>query len=191
MKVGYVRVSTVEQNPARQEKLMAEYGVERIYSEKLSGKNTDRPEFKKMMSFLREGDTLVVESFSRLSRSTRDLIDTVKTLNDKGVSLVSDKEKLDTTTPQGRLVMTMFGAIYEFERECLLERQREGIEIAKAAGKYKGRKAIPVTEEFLKIAENWKKGSLSMKDAIAKSGVSKSTFLRKCKEHGIRKGAVA
>lgn len=189
MKVGYVRVSTLEQNPARQEKLMAEYGVERIYEEKISGKDLNRPEFTEMMSFLREGDTLYVESFSRLSRSTRDLIDTVQELNARGVSLVSHKEKLDTTTPQGRLVMTVFAAIYEFERENILERQREGIAIAKAAGKYKGRKAIPVTQEFLKIAENWKKGDIALKDAIAKSGVSKSTFLRKCKEAGIRKSA--
>lgn len=128
-----------------------------------------------------------VESFSRLSRSTRDLIDTVNALNEKGVSLVSDKEKIDTTTPQGRLVMTVFAAIYQFERENTLERQREGIAIAKREGKYKGRKPIEVTDSFLKIARKWEKGELALKDAIAQSGVSQSTFFRKCKEHGIRK----
>ena len=187
MKVGYVRVSTVEQNPARQEELMKSFGVDKVYSEKLSGKDTNRPQFKEMLSFLREGDTLYVESFSRLSRSTRDLIDTVNALNEKGVSLVSDKEKIDTTTPQGRLVMTVFAAIYQFERENTLERQREGIAIAKREGKYKGRKPIEVTDSFLKIARKWEKGELALKDAISQSGVSQSTFFRKCKEQGIKK----
>lgn len=190
MKVGYVRVSTVEQNPARQVELMERCGVEKIYQEKLSGKDTNRPEFKEMLEFLREGDTLYVESFSRLSRSTQDLISTVNLLNDKGVSLVSDKEKIDTTTPQGRLVMTVFAAIYQFERENTLERQREGIEIAKRQGKYKGRKPIAVTDAFLKIARQWQKGEMSLKDAVAQSGVSESTFFRKCKQQGIRRVTV-
>lgn len=187
MKVGYVRVSTTDQNPARQDELMKSFGVDKVYSEKLSGKDTKRPQFQEMIDFLREGDILYVESFSRLSRSTRDLLDTVNTLNEKGVSLVSDKEKIDTTTPQGRLVMTVFAAIYQFERENTLERQREGIEIAKRQGKYKGRKPIEVTDAFLKIARNWEKGELQLKDAVELSGVSQSTFFRKCKEHGIRK----
>lgn len=187
MKVGYVRVSTVEQNLARQDELMKSFGVDKVYSEKLSGKDTKRPQFQEMIDFLREGDTLYVESFSRLSRSTRDLLDTVNTLNEKGVSLVSDKEKIDTTSPQGRLVMTVFAAIYQFERENTLERQREGIAIAKRQGKYKGRKPIEVTDAFLKIARNWEKGELALKDAVELSGVSQSTFFRKCKEHGIKK----
>lgn len=187
MKVGYVRVSTTEQNPARQIELMERCGVDKIYQEKVSGKDTNRPEFKEMLEFLREGDTLYIESFSRLSRSTQDLINTVNLLNDKGVSLISDKEKIDTTTPQGRLVMTVFAAIYQFERENTLERQREGIEIAKRQGKYKGRKPIPVTDGFLKIARAWQKGELTLKDAVTQSGVSKSTFFRKCKQQGIRR----
>lgn len=187
MKVGYVRVSTTEQNPARQDELMKSYGVDKVYSEKLSGKNTNRPQFKEMIDFLREGDTLYVESFSRLSRSTRDLLDTVNTLGEKGVCLVSDKEKIDTTTPQGRLVMTVFAAIYQFERENTLERQREGIAIAKREGKYKGRKPIEVTDAFLKIARNWEKGELALKNAVELSGVSQSTFFRKCKQYGIKK----
>ena len=112
MRVGYVRVSTTEQNPARQDELMKSFGVEKVFSEKLSGKDTNRPQFQEMLSFLREGDTLYVESFSRLSRSTQDLLNTIHLLGEKKVSLVSDKEKIDTTTPQGRLVMTVFAAIY-------------------------------------------------------------------------------
>ena len=188
MKVGYVRVSTLEQNPARQEEIMRSFGVEKVFSEKVSGKDTNRPIFKEMLSFLREGDTLYVESFSRLSRSTRDLIDTVNVLGERGVALVSDKENIDTTTPQGRLVMTVFAAIYQFERENLLERQAEGIAIAKKEGKYKGRKPIPLTDSSLHVAGRWSAGELALKDAISLSGMSEATFFRKCKLAGISKG---
>lgn len=187
MRVGYVRVSTLEQNPARQNKLMDELGVDKIFLDKMSGKNTERPEFREMMSFLREGDTLYVESFSRLSRSTADLLNTVAELTKKGVNLVSDKEKVDTTTPQGKFMLTVFAGLSELERENILQRQREGIEIAKAEGKYKGRKAIEVGEEFISIARSWQKGELTLAEAVSLSGMSKATFFRKCKLHGIRK----
>lgn len=187
MKVGYVRVSTAEQNPARQLELMKSLGVEKIYHEKISGKDTNRPQFNEMLSFLREGDILYVESFSRLSRSTRDLLSTVATLTERGFVLVSDKEKFDTGTPQGKFVLTVFAALSEFERESILERQREGIEIAKAEGKYKGRKPIPTTENFFTVAKAWSDGTITLKDDIKESGVSESTFFRRCKQYGIRK----
>ena len=187
MKVGYVRVSTAEQNPARQIELMKSLGVEKIYQEKRSGKNTDRPQFNEMLSFLRDGDTLYVESFSRLSRSTRDLLSTVATLTERGVNLVSNKESFDTSTPQGKFVLTVFAALSEFERESILERQREGIEIAKAEGKYKGRKPIPATDKFFTVAKAWADGKVALKEAIQKSGMSSSTFFRKCKQYEIHK----
>lgn len=187
MKVGYVRVSTVEQNPARQFELMNSLGVEKIYCDKVSGKDTNRPEFQKMLSFLREDDTLYVESFSRLSRSTKDLLSTVALLTERGVNLVSDKEKVDTTTPQGRFMLTVFAALSELERENILERQREGIEIAKAEGKYKGRKPIPVTDKFFHVAKLWSEGDMPLKDAIEQSGVSSATFFRRCKQYQITK----
>lgn len=190
MKVGYVRVSTLDQNPARQEELMKALEVEKVFSEKISGKNTERPQFNAMLSFLREGDTLYVESFSRLSRSTKDLLKTVSVLNEKGVQLVSEKERVDTTTPQGRFMLTVFAALSELERENILERQREGIEIAKAEGKYKGRKPIPVTKQFLMVAHDWADGKLALKEAISQSGMSEATFFRKCKQQGIRRGRV-
>lgn len=186
MRVGYVRVSTEEQNPARQDELMATLGVEKVFSEKQSGKNTDRPQFKAMLEFVREGDTLYVESFSRLSRSTRDLLSTVQLLSDRKVNLVSDKEKVDTTTPQGRFMLTIFAALYELERENILERQREGIEIAKRQGKYKGRQPKP-DEPILSAARKWQKGTLTLKEAIKESGVSEATFFRRCKQNGICK----
>ena len=140
MNVAYIRVSTVEQNEARQLEAMKDKGIEKYFTEKVSAKNTNRPELKAMLDFVREGDTIYIHDFSRLARSTKDLLEIVEYLNDKGVHLVSNKENLDTSTPTGKLLLTMIGAIAEFERENLLERQREGIAIAKEQGKYAGRK---------------------------------------------------
>lgn len=149
-KIGYIRVSTEHQETARQEQIMKDYGVEKIFSEKLSGKNTDRPEFQKMINFLREGDVLYVESISRLSRSIRDLLKTVDILAEKGVSLVSNKENFDTTTPQGRFMLSIFAALSELEREQTLQRQKEGIAQAKERGVYKGRQPIKIDESRFK-----------------------------------------
>lgn len=103
MKVGYVRISTREQNTARQDVLMEKLGVEKVYTDKLSGKNTERPELQKMMDFVREGDVVVVESFLRFARNLRDLLDLTETLEKKGVQFISQKERIDTSGPAGRL----------------------------------------------------------------------------------------
>lgn len=144
MVVGYVRVSTVEQNEARQLETMKKYNVEKIFSEKVSAKDTNRVELNNMLDFIREGDTVVIHDFSRLARSTKDLLMIVELLENKKVDIISSKENLDSGTPTGKLMLTMIGAINEFERANLLERQREGIAIAKAEGKYKGRKEIKI-----------------------------------------------
>ena len=191
MKIGYVRVSTLDQNPARQFEKMESFGVDKIFAEKISGKNTNRPQFKEMLTFAREGDIIYVESFSRLSRSTRDLLETMHTLSERGVSVVSDKEKIDTTTPQGKLVMTVFAAIYQFERETTLQRMQEGLEIAKREGRIKGRPKSGIPEEFKTFAKAWASGEMRLKDAIAESGVSEPTFFRRCRELGIKKCEVA
>ena len=138
MKVAYIRVSTVEQNEARQLEAMKNKDIERYFTEKVSAKDTNRPELQAMLDFVREGDTIYVHDFSRLARSTKDLLDIIEYLKDKGVTLISSKESIDTSTPQGKLMITMLGAIYEFERANLLERQREGIALAVKEGKYKG-----------------------------------------------------
>lgn len=126
----------------RQEVLMQELGVDEVYIDRLSGKNTDRPELKKMMDYVRKGDTVIVESISRFARNTRDLLVLIEKLTEKGVELVSRKEAIDTTTPTGKFMLTVFSAVAELEREYILQRQREGIAIAKAQGKYTGRKPI-------------------------------------------------
>lgn len=144
MELAYIRVSTVEQNEARQVEAMEKYHIEKWFVEKVSAKDTNRPKLQELIDFVREGDTIHIHDFSRLARSTKDLLDIVEQLNAKGVTLVSNKENVDTSTPTGKLMLTMIGAINEFERTNLLERQREGIAIAKRNGVYKGRKEIKI-----------------------------------------------
>lgn len=184
MKVGYVRVSTEDQNTIRQEVMMKELGVEKVYIEKISGKNADRPELKAMMAFVREGDVVIVESISRFARSTRDLLTLVQELTEKKVDFVSQKESIDTKSPQGRFMLTVFGAMAELEREQTLQRQKEGIAAAKEAGKYKGRKPIEVDEETLKdVHTKWYKNEITTAHAIKKLGVSRNTFYRRMWEY--------
>lgn len=191
MKIGYVRVSTEEQNTARQDVLMEELGVEKVFTDKASGKKKDRPGLKEMMSFVREGDVVIVESISRFARSTKDLLELVEQLADKKVEFVSKKESIDTATPQGKFMLTVFGAMAQMEREQLLQRQAEGVAIAKAAGKYKGRKPIDIDKElFAEQYRMWKNGETAPKFMCKKLGVSHATLYRKIeqyeKELGIR-----
>lgn len=136
--LGYVRVSTVEQNDERQKEALKKYNIDKWFEEKVSGKDTKREKLQAMLDYCREGDTIYVHDFSRLARSTKDLLSLVEFLKEKNVHLVSNKENLDSSTATGKLMLTMIAAIAEFERENLLERQREGIAIAKRKGKYKG-----------------------------------------------------
>ena len=181
MRVGYVRCSTIEQNEARQLKMMEEQGAEKLFIDKASGKNTDRRAFKDMMSFVRSEDVVIVESISRIARNTRDLLSIVSELSEKGVEFVSLKESIDTTTPQGRFMLTVFGALAELERENILERQREGIEIAKQKGVYKGRKPIE-RPNFNEVVSMWENGSITAVDAMKRLDMKASTFYRKVKK---------
>ena len=145
MNIAYIRVSTVEQNEQRQLEAMKPFTIEKWFIEKISANDTNRPKLQELLEFAREGDTIHVHDFSRLARSTKDLLDIVEQLTQKNIYLVSNKENIDTSTPTGKLMLTMIGAINEFERYNLLERQREGIAIAKRNGKYTGgkRKNVP------------------------------------------------
>lgn len=186
MKVGYIRCSTEEQNEARQVRMMEEQGTEQNFIDKASGKNTDRPEFHKMMAFVRSGDTVIVESISRIARNTRDLLAIVAELTGKGVEFVSIKESIDTTTPQGRFMLTVFGALAELERENILERQREGIAIAKEQGKYRGRKPQDVDPEKLReVCARWRAGEITATAAMKELGLKANTFYRRVKDAGL------
>lgn len=180
MKIGYIRVSTQEQNTARQEVLLEQLGVKMVYIDRMSGKNTDRPELQKMLQYVRQGDIVVVESISRFARNTRDLLELVEQLTAKEVEFVSLKEAIDTSTPTGKFMLTIFGAVAELEREYILQRQREGIEIAKAQGKYAGRK--PITHpDFDRVTKLWSRGEITAVEAMKRLNMKPSTFYRKVK----------
>lgn len=184
MKIGYIRVSTAEQNTIRQEVLLKELGVDELFIDKASGKNTDRSELKRMLTYVRQGDTVIVESISRFARNTRDLLDLIAQLTTKQVEFISKKEAIDTTTPTGRFMLTIFGAVAELEREYILQRQNEGIAIAKEQGKYKGRKPI-CHPEFEKVVTIWKSGNMTAVEAMRRLNMKPSTFYRKVRESNI------
>lgn len=177
MKIGYIRVSTVEQNTIRQETLMEALGVDEIYMDKVSGKNTNRPELQKMLHYVRKGDTVIVESISRFARNTKDLLELVEQLTAKEVEFISQKESIDTSTPAGKFMLTIFAAVAELEREYILQRQREGIAEAKKQGKYHGRKA-KIHSDAEKVMKRWREKEITATAAMQLLGVSKTTFYR-------------
>ena len=180
MKVAYVRVSTAEQNEARQVEGLECYDIERWFTEKISAASAHRPVLEQMLAFVREGDIVYIHDFSRLARSTAELLGLAELLQSRGVALVSHKEQIGTATPTGRLMLTMIAAIAQFERETLLERQREGIAIAKAAGKYKGRKKITQAEMsgFDALYQQYMRREISKSDMAQKLGISRPTLDR-------------
>ena len=158
--------------------------MEILFIDKASGKNAERPELIRMMEFVRVGDTIVVESIIRFARNTRDLLELVERLTAKGVEFVSRKEAIDTTTPSGKFMLTIFGAVAELDREYILQRQKEGIAIAKANGIYKGRQpsACP---DFDRVVTLWQSGEITAVEAARRLQISPSTFYRKLK--GVKK----
>lgn len=180
-KIAYVRVSTVDQNESRQVEALKKYGIDKWFTEKVSGKDTNRPELQKLLDYVREGDTVYIHDFSRLARSTKDLLEIVEFLKSKKVSLVSNKENLDSSTPTGKLMITMIGAINEFERQNLLERQKEGIAIAKSEGKYKGRKAIDIPN-FDEKYQRYLRRECSKSELATELNISRPTLDKLIKE---------
>ena len=186
MKVAYIRVSTEEQHEARQKEAMKGFGIDKYFIEKKSGKNADRPQLQAMLEFVREGDTVYIHSLDRLARSTKDLLAIVEQLQTKGVELHSNKESIDTSTATGKLMLTMIGAIAEFERQNLLERQREGIAIAKEQGKYRGRKPQDVDPEKLReVCARWRAGDITATAAMKELGLKANTFYRRVRAAGL------
>lgn len=188
MLLGYVRVSTVEQNEGRQIEALRQRGVEpeNLFIDKQSGKDTNRPKLKELLNYVRRGDIVVTESISRIARNTKDLLSIVEQLQAKNVEFVSLKESIDTTTPQGKFMLTVFAAMAELERDNILQRQREGIELAKAEGKYKGRKPIGVDEALFKstVAE-WRADKITARKAMEIVGLKPNTYYRRVKELGL------
>lgn len=185
MNIAYVRVSTIEQNEARQVEALEIHGIDKWFKEKISAKDTNRPQLQAMLDYAREGDTIYIHDFSRIARSTKDLLDIVEQVTRKGVHLVSNKENIDSSTPSGKLMLTMIGAINEFERANLLERQREGIAIAKREGKYKGRafKSIP---DFDVQYSRYLCHEITKKELAKLLGISRPTLDKRIQELNVK-----
>ena len=194
MNIAYVRVSTIEQNEDRQIEGLKKHDIQKWYTEKVSGKNANRPELQSMLEFAREGDTIYVHDFSRLARNTKDLLAIVEQLQSKGVHLVSNKENIDSSTPSGKLMLTMIGAIAEFERANSLERQAEGIACAKARDKllphdqrtYKGRKAISISDQAFNAAySKYQTHAITKTELARELDISRPTLDKILKEKGL------
>lgn len=174
--VAYIRVSTLEQNTESQFEILESYKIDKYFEEKVSGKNTDRPKLLEMIDYVRKGDTVYIKDFSRLARSTKDLLWIIEELEKKEVKLISYKENFDTSTPAGKLMVTMLGAIYEFERANLLERQKDGIAVAKKEGKYKGRKKINKPANWHEVYSDWSCRKITAKKACELLKLKTNTF---------------
>lgn len=185
-KIFYARVSTVEQNEARQITAAQEHGADKVFLDKLSGKDTNRPQLHAMLDYIREGDVVTVESISRLARSTKDLLNIVEQITAKGAEFISLKESIDTTTPAGRFMLTVFAAMAQLEREQIKQRQAEGIAEAKKNGVYIGRAPITIDEtQFKAEVKKWRAGSQTAVDTMKKLGLKPNTFYRRVKEMGL------
>ena len=181
--IAYIRVSSISQNEQRQIEALKPYNIDKWFSDKISGKNTNRNKLNEMMEYVREGDTIHILDFSRLSRSTKDLLNIVELLEKKGVKLISIKENIDTSTPVGKLLLTVIGAIAEFERQNILERQAEGIAIAKKEGKYKGGQKKKIDRElFKKLKEDYDNRKITKTKFAEELKVSRPTLDKLLKE---------
>ena len=188
MKLFYCRVSTEGQNESRQTELAEKLGIDKdnVYVDKASGKNTDRKALKALLTFCRKGDTIYCESISRIARNTKDLLSIIDELNQKQVDFVSIKESIDTSTPTGKFMLTVFAALAEMERENILEKQAEGIAIAKAEGKYKGRKPREYDKAlFAKMCREWRAGERTAVSIQRKFDITAQTFYRWVKEQAL------
>lgn len=178
MKIGYARVSTQDQNLDRQLDNLRTAGCERIFNEKMTGTKSDRPELKTMLLTLRSGDILVIDSFSRLSRSTKDLLDLVDKLTSMGVHLVSLKENLDTTTATGKLMLTMLSALSQFERDLIAERTIDGLKAARARGRCGGRPKLGTDKDRQQALAMYDANIMSNAEIAQKFNVSQRTLSR-------------
>ena len=183
-RIGYARCSTADQNPTRQQEWLQSQGCDRIYLDMMSGKDTHRPQLQAMLDYVREGDVLFVESISRLARSTRDLLSIVDQLTENGVQFISQKESIDTETPQGKFMLTVFAAMAELERDQIRQRQREGIAIAQREGRYKGGQNKHVDQYlFEELYKQWKNGIIKQKYMCDKLHISRKTLYSRIQEY--------
>lgn len=188
MKLLYCRVSTAEQCELRQTELAKELNIEEenIFLDKQSGKDKERKELKRLLEFCRKGDTIYCESISRMARNTKDFLEIIEQLNQKQVEFISLKECIDTSTPQGKFMLTVFSAMAQLERECILQRQQEGIAVARKYNKYQGKPQMKIDKEkFLKVCAEWRKGNKTATQCMKELNLKPNTFYRRVKEWGV------
>lgn len=184
--IAYVRVSTTDQNQGRQIALLNELGItfEKTFQESVSGKDIKgRPKLQKMLEFIREGDTVYIESISRLARNIMDLLKIVETFREKGVELVSLKEQIDTSTPQGKFLLSIFGAMAELERDTIKQRQKEGIDLALAEGRPYGRPNATISSTFPDNYKSWKAGKIKAVEFMKLENLKRTTFYKLVKQY--------
>lgn len=182
MKFGYARVSTDDQELARQIDALNNYGVDKIYKEKITGTKASRPELDKLKNAVREGDSVIIESLSRLGRSTKDLLALLEEWDNQGVKLVSLKENIDTTTPTGKLLVTVLSAISQFERDIIIvQRTNEGLQSARKRGR-KGGRPKANAENVRKAVDYYNRQTMSVKEITAICGISQATLYRALNE---------
>jgi DNA invertase Pin-like site-specific DNA recombinase len=184
--IGYIRVSSETQNLDRQVDALRGFNLERVFEDKMSGRNVDRPGLQQMMDFVREGDTIFVESISRIARSTRDLLAIVERLEGRGVGFVSLKENINTASPQGRFILVIFAALSELERETIHQRQKEGIQAAKARGRAMGRPAAQYPAEWDHVITEWQAGRITAAAAMRALSMKRTTFYKLLKQSAQR-----
>lgn len=177
MKFGYARVSTNQQNLDRQIELLAKESCDEIFVEKMSGTIASRPELDRLLGKVRKGDIIVVESFSRLARSTKNLLELVDKLNTLGVHLVSLREALDTQTAHGKLMLSIFASFSQFERDVTVERTREGLAVARARGKKGGRKPLS-SLKVEKAKKLYDTKQFTVEEILSMVGISRTTLYR-------------
>jgi DNA invertase Pin-like site-specific DNA recombinase len=188
MIIGYARVSTTEQNLDRQILALGEAGCETIYQEKITGTKKDRPELQSMLGSLKAGDTVIVKELTRISRSTSDLLELVQSIADKGAYIKSLNESwLDTSTPAGELMLTIFAGMAQFERKLMLQRCNEGRAVAIAKGVRMGRPKV-MDKQMDYAIQLYKNGEMSIRTICDVTGVAKATFCRRLKELKVQKG---
>lgn len=175
--IGYARVSVVTQRLDLQIDALNQHGVERIFSEKMTGTRSDRPQLQEMLKFLREGDTVVVWKLDRIGRSMRDLINIVTNLQEKGVHFVSLKENIDTSSATGKLIFGIFASLAEFERDLISERTRAGLDAAKARGRKGGRPGVDEEKIALAVKMHESK-QYSIPEILRATGISRTTLYR-------------
>ena len=190
LKYGYIRVSSLEQNLDRQKEKMMQLGIKsnNVYEEKRSGKNLERPVLLKLLDKLKEGDELYVVSIDRLGRRIKDIVDVVESLSERGITIVSVNENINTSTDFGRVFVCLASIFAEVERKNIRERQRAGIEIAKREGRMKGRPRKKLLDDFELAYEQFKCGTITADKAGRILGLSRASFYRRINEYEISKG---